>query len=58
MASIFTKNVTLPQLFFKHFASKNQLPGFYICGTLAKNVLNLTQDLDINLVFLLLTVGM
>ena len=36
MASIFTKNVTLPQLFFKHFASKNQLPGFYICGTFVK----------------------
>ena len=22
---------------FKHFASKNQLPGFYISGTLAEN---------------------
>ena len=27
----------LPQVFFKHFASKNQLPGFYISGTLVKN---------------------
>ena len=27
-------NVTLLQVFFKHFASKNQLPGFYISGTL------------------------
>ena len=23
--------------FFKHFASKNQLPGFYISGTLVEN---------------------
>ena len=30
-------NVTLPQVFFKHFASKNQLPGFYISGTLVEN---------------------
>ena len=35
--SIFTENVTLPQLIFKHFASKNQLPVFYISGTLGKN---------------------
>ena len=34
---IFTKNVTLPQVFFKHFSSKNQLPGFYINGTLVEN---------------------
>ena len=34
---IFTKNVTLPQVFFKHFASKNQLTGFYISGTLVEN---------------------
>ena len=32
-----TLNVTLPQVFFKHFASKNQLPGFYVSGTLAEN---------------------
>ena len=25
------------QVFFKHFASKNQLPGFYIGGTLVEN---------------------
>ena len=24
-------------MFFKHFADKNQLPGFYISGTLIKN---------------------
>ena len=24
-------------MFFKHFASKNQLPGFYISGALVKN---------------------
>ena len=34
---IFTWNVTLPQVIFKHFASKNQLPAFYIRGTLVKN---------------------
>ena len=27
----------LPQVFFKHFASKNQLPGFYINETLVEN---------------------
>ena len=26
-----------PQVFFKYFASKNQLPGFYISGTLVEN---------------------
>ena len=31
------KNVTLPQVFFKHFASKSQLLGFYISGTLVEN---------------------
>ena len=30
------KSVTLPQGFSKHFASKNQLPGFYISGALVK----------------------
>ena len=35
---IFTQNATLPQVFFK--AGKNQLPGFYISGTLVKNALN------------------
>ena len=29
--------VTLPQVFFKDFAGKNQLPGFYISGTLVEN---------------------
>ena len=33
-------NVTLPQVFFKHFASKNQLPGLSIGGTLVENGLN------------------
>ena len=37
MSCIFTENVTLPQVFFKHFASKNQLPGLSISGTLAGN---------------------
>ena len=30
-------NVTVPQVFFEHFASKYQLPGFYISGTLVEN---------------------
>ena len=30
-------NIALPQVFFKYFASKNQLPGFYIGGTLVEN---------------------
>ena len=30
------ENGTLPQVFFKHFASKNQLPGFCISGTLVE----------------------
>ena len=34
---ILTSNATPPQLFFKYFASENQLPGFYIKGTLVKN---------------------
>ena len=28
---------TLPQVFFNHFASKIQLPGFYISRTLVEN---------------------
>ena len=37
MTCIFTQNVTLPQVFFRHFASKNQLPGFCISGALVEN---------------------
>ena len=40
MTCIFAYNVTLPQVFFKYFASKNQLPGFSISGTLVENELN------------------
>ena len=36
-SDILSKDVTFPQVFFKHFASKNQLPGFYISGTLVEN---------------------
>ena len=32
---IFTENVTLPQVFFTHFVSKNHPPDFSIIGTLA-----------------------
>ena len=35
--SWFLLNVTLPQVFFKHFACKNQLLGFYISRTLIEN---------------------
>ena len=31
------KNVTLPQVLFKHFANKNELPGLSIKGTLVEN---------------------
>ena len=31
---------TLPQVFFKSFASKNELPGFYISEILIRNELN------------------
>ena len=34
---IFTENTTLLQVFFTHFANKNQLPGFFISETLACN---------------------
>ena len=47
--SIFTSNVTLPQVFFTHVASKNQLPGFSIIGTLAGNGLtsgSMSKDLS------------
>ena len=34
---ILNKDVTLPQVFFTHFGSKNQLPGFFIIESLAGN---------------------
>ena len=34
---ILSKDVTLPQAFFKHFASKNQLTDLSIIGTLVEN---------------------
>ena len=33
-------NVTLLQMFFKHFASNYQLPGLFVSGTLVENELN------------------
>ena len=30
-------NVTLPQVFFKHIGTKNQLPGLSIIGTYVQN---------------------
>ena len=35
--TFYWQNVTLLQVFFQHFASKNQQPGFYISGTLVEN---------------------
>ena len=36
-SGILSNDFTLPQLFFKHLATKNQLPGFYISETLGEN---------------------
>ena len=33
-------NVTLPQVFSKHFGSKSQLPGFYISRRVVENGLS------------------
>ena len=39
-AAVFYKqNVTLPQVFFKHFASNNQLPSLSVSGALVENEL-------------------
>ena len=43
MTCTFSENVTLPKVYFKHFASKNQLPGFYKKEKLVENTFkNLT----------------
>ena len=39
VVGFYHQNVNLPQVFFKHFASKIQLPGFYVSGTLAEKEL-------------------
>ena len=39
------KNVTLPQVFFEHFAGKNQLPGLSTNGTLVENELRMLYSL-------------
>ena len=44
VVGFYQQNVTLPQVFFKDFASKNQLPGFYISGTLVENGLKTTTE--------------
>ena len=55
-SDILSKDVTLPQVFFKHFASKNQLPGFYISRTLVENGLNLINALlEMTVSFLILS---
>ena len=41
VAGFYQQNVTLPQVFFKHFASK--LPGFQIGGILVENGLNIKE---------------
>ena len=43
-------DVTLPQVFFKHFANKNQQPGLSVRGTLVENGLMSKQnDLKYNI---------
>ena len=37
VVDFYQQNVTLRQVFSKHFDRKNQLPGFYISGTLVEN---------------------
>ena len=37
-------NVHPPLVFFKHFASKNQLPGLSVSGTLGENELTTNSD--------------
>ena len=48
---IFTYNVTLPQVFFKHFVSKNQLTGLSVNGTLVENELKITLWILYNQIF-------
>ena len=36
-SDILSKDAGHRQVLFKHFASKKQLPGFYISGTLVEN---------------------
>ena len=36
-SDILSKDAALPLVFVKHFASENQLPGFYIGGILVEN---------------------
>ena len=48
-------NVTISQVFFKQFASKNQLPGSSISGTLVENGLSTNRnDISGSTVILLL----
>ena len=42
-------------LLFQHFASKKQLPGFYISGTLVENGLNVTDPLIFALIYIFLS---
>ena len=40
----FLKKPVFSQVFFKHFGSKNQLPGLSIIGTLVENGLILQEN--------------
>ena len=55
VVGFYWQNVTLPQVFFKHFASKNQLPGFYVSETLVENGLiaypKITKESILHLLF-------
>ena len=37
--------MTVPQVFFKHFASENQLPGLSVSGTLVENGLRIFRTI-------------
>ena len=43
---IFTKSITLPQVFFTYFVNSNKLPGFCVSGSWAKIRLVVTYYLS------------
>ena len=45
MTCCFTENVPPTKVFFKHFASKSQLPGLSVSQTLVENGLTATKSL-------------
>ena len=47
LSDILNKIATLPQVFFTHFASKNQLPDFSINRTFGWKWVNITMQYQI-----------